>query len=124
MPDQLDLRWLLLGFRLGQLTEIFAPFDYTRDEDDAAPVGQLLIKLKLAMRRCAPDALDRLSQIVSDMETTWDQRGELAMESGSDKPFELIHKALLQLAQLFREANTTQCWNWIEVGILLGQVTA
>ena len=70
MLDQLELDWLLLGLRLGQLTDIVRP--HCRDDDDPLLVDQLLLKLRSVLRRCVtlPDDRDRMLRIVSEIETT------------------------------------------------------
>ena len=122
MPVQLDLNWLSLGFRLGQLTDIFRPHD--RGDDDPPLVDQLLVKLRLAVCRCVMDSDDQVQKlrIVTSMDAIWEQRYELEFDRGAERPFELIYRELLQFPQILREeADATTSRNWFDIGRLLGQ---
>lgn len=85
MPDQLELDWLLLGLRLGQLTDVVRPV-YLRDDDDPPLVVQLVSKLRSALRRCVtvPKDQERLLRIASQMEATWEQRDAPVLEHGTE----------------------------------------
>jgi len=123
MLDQLELDWLLLGLRLGQLTDVVRPV-YLRDDDDPPLVVQLLSKLRSALRRCetVPKDQERLLRIASQMEATWEQRDAPMPELGTERPFELIYRDLLQLTQsLPDEADVARYRNCFDVGSLLGQ---